>query len=611
VAGALYFLLVYAPAERAQAIEAWQARLNAMADDRRAAIGNWVASGASDASTVAAFPTVVAAMAAQAGRPAVVPGVSAIQGHLKAVIDGFGRAHRRRALVIVDPVGAMVVEDLAGSATGKECAAVVRRADTRDGRPAVLGFAIVVADPTVWLYPLLAREPLPTASGEALLARKDDEDIVFVSPLRHRAARPLSFRVSAKMSPLAARAAVEGWESFGKYVDYRGVPVFAAARSVPGTRWGLVAKIDEDEALAVYRDKIRSSALTMAGFALALVGTGFGLWRARRARYEAALSRSQARFALLLDHANDAILFVGTDGQILDANRKAETLYGYAREELLRLTMRDLRAEEARGPLQDQLVTTASSSGHLLRSTHLRRDGSTFPVEVSSRIAELDEGRAVLSIVRDLSEREAAEERIRFLNRLLRAVTEINELMVRERDISRMLAQACRIAVEHGRFRMAWVGMANFETGEVRPVASAGFEEGYLDEVRFRCDDSPEGRGPTGTAICGGQRLGHRRERRPLARCGPEAVLPVQRGLSDRRGGSGPRGLFGVLRGAGCLRAGDRGPARRARPGSRVCAPGCGGRPTAGPRGERPPRERGTLPHTHREVGRPPGGARS
>jgi hypothetical protein len=245
VAGALYFLLVYAPAERAQTIEAWQARLSAMADDRRAAIGNWVTSGISDASTVAAFPTVVAAMAAHAGRPTVVSGVSAIQGHLKAVIDGFGRAHRRRALVIVDPQGAVVLEDLAGAATGEECTAVVRRlvggglpftdfcggpdgsplvvfgapigehAEVGDGRLAVLGFAIVAADPTVWLYPLLAREPVPTASGEALLARKDEKGIAFVSPLRHRTARPLSFRVSAGVSPLAARAAVEGWDRSG------------------------------------------------------------------------------------------------------------------------------------------------------------------------------------------------------------------------------------------------------------------------------------------------------------------------------------------------------------------------------------------------------------
>jgi PAS domain S-box-containing protein len=528
VAGALYFFFVYAPAERAQVVEAWAARLDAMADDRRAAIGAWVASGISDATTVANFPTVVAVAGAHTGGR---EGEAVAVSHLQGVIDGFVRAHGYRALVILDAAGSVIAHHSGESGSGGECLTSVRElareekpfadfcsgpegaplvvfgapitgpAARASGRPARLGLTVVATNPTAWLYPLLTREPVSTASGEVLLARRDGDGIVFVSPLRHRAARPLTFRLRTDVSPLAARAALEGQGSFGTYVDYRGVPVFAAGRRVAGTPWGLVAKVDRTEALAAYREKVRGSALTVTGFALALVGTGFGLWRARRARYESALTRSQARFALLLDHANDAILFVGTDGQILDANRKAETLYGYTREELLRLSMRDLRAEEARGTLQDQLARASSPGGHVFQTVHRRKDGSTFPVEVSSRLAELDEGRAVLSIVRDLSEREAAEERIRFLNRLLRAVTEINELMVRERDTDRMLAQVCRIAVEHGRFRMAWVGLADFATGEVRPVASAGFEEGYLEEVRIRCDDSPEGRGPTGTAI--------------------------------------------------------------------------------------------------------------
>ncbi|MCJ7442471.1 MAG: PAS domain S-box protein [Thermoanaerobaculaceae bacterium] len=529
VAGALYFLFVYAPAERAQVVGAWEARLDAMADDRKAAILSWVASGISDATTVANFPTVVAVTAAHAGRAEAASADAA--AHLQGVIDVFTRAHRHRAIYVLDAAGAMLASNSGESASGGECPAVVRRlamagkpfadfcggpegmplvvfgapitepASATGGRPATLGAAIVATDPTAWLYPLLAREPLPTESGEVLLVRRDGDRVVFVSPLRHRAAQPLTHALRADVPALAARAAVDGQETFGTYLDYRGVPVFAATRKIDGTPWGLVAKIDREEALVAYRKEVRSSALTMVGFALALVATGFGLWRARRARYEAALSRSQARFALLVDHANDPILFVGTDGRILDANRKAETLYGYSREELLRLTIRDLRAEEARGNLQDQMTRASLPDGHVFQTRHLRKDGSTFPVEVSSRLAELDEGRAVLSIVRDLSEREAAEERIRFLNRLLRAITEINELMVRERNTDRILTQTCRIAVEHGRFRMAWVGLADFKTGEVRPVASAGFEEGYLQEVRIRCDDSPEGRGPTGTAI--------------------------------------------------------------------------------------------------------------
>jgi two-component system cell cycle sensor histidine kinase/response regulator CckA len=530
LAGALYFLLVYAPAERAQVVHAWEARLDAMADDRKAAIGAWVASGISDAVTVASFPTVVAVAAGATESRTVTPEATNAAAHLQGVIDGFVRAHEHRALYVIDRTGAIVAHSTRGTGTGGECLTAAWRlamegksfADfcggpegtalvvfgapiVGEGPPAWnserLGVAVVETDPGVWLYPLLAREPLRTMSGEVLLARKDGNTIVFVTPLRHEAAKPLTHRLRADTPALAARAAIDGQETFGTFVDYRGTPVLGAARRIVGTPWGLVAKVDLDEALATYRAKIRGSALTVTGFALTLVATGFGLWRARRARYEAALSRSQARFALLLDHANDAILFIGADGQILDANKRAETLYGYRREELLGLSIRDLRSDAARGAILDQFAGAASPGGYVFRTTHLRKNGSTFSVEVSSRLAELDGGRALLSIVRDLSEREAAEEQIRFLNRLLRAVTEINELLVRERDIDRMLAQACRIAVEHGRFRMAWVGMANFEAGEVRPVAAAGFEEGYLEEVRIRCDDSPEGRGPTGTAI--------------------------------------------------------------------------------------------------------------
>ena len=531
VVGALYFLLVYAPAEQAQVVGAWEARLDAMADDRKAAIGAWVANGISSATTVANFPAVVAMASAHADRAEAKPVSADVKAHLQGVIDAFVRTNRRSALHILDPAGAVIAHSSGETWSGGEYLAAVRRlikgskpfADfcegpdshplvvfgapimeptaRASGRPATLGVVVVASDPAAWLYPLLAREPVPTASQEVLLARKDGDNIVFVSPLRHRDVRPLTYSVRPGISPLAARAALEGWERFGTYLDYRGVPVFAAARRVEGAPWGLVAKVDREEALAAYREKVRSSALTVIGFALALVATGFGFWRARRARYEAALARNRARLMLLVDHANDAMLFVGTDGRILDANRKAETLYGYSREELLQLTIHDLRAEETRRAIPDQVARASSPGGHIFQTIHLRKDGSTFPVEVSSTLAELDERRAVLSIVRDLSEREAAEERIQFLNRLLRAITEINELMVRERDTDRMLTQACRIAVEHGQFRMAWVGLADFETGEVRPVASAGFEEGYLEEVRIRCDESPEGRGPIGNAI--------------------------------------------------------------------------------------------------------------
>lgn len=66
-----------------------------------------------------------------------------------------------------------------------------------------------------------------------------------------------------------------------------------------------------------------------------------------------------------------------------------------------------------------------------------------------------------------------------------------------------LLSDVCRIAVGSGGYLMAWIGFAEQDAEKsVRPVAQSGYEEGYLESVRFSWDEALEvGRGPTGTAI--------------------------------------------------------------------------------------------------------------
>lgn len=101
----------------------------------------------------------------------------------------------------------------------------------------------------------------------------------------------------------------------------------------------------------------------------------------------------------------------------------------------------------------------------------------------------------------DISRVKKAEQQVQQLNRLLHTITEIDRVMVQERDENALLERACQILVEHGDFLMAWVGKANFESGEVTPVAYAGMTGDYLQKTEIRCDDTPQGRGPTGMAI--------------------------------------------------------------------------------------------------------------
>jgi PAS domain S-box-containing protein len=99
-------------------------------------------------------------------------------------------------------------------------------------------------------------------------------------------------------------------------------------------------------------------------------------------------------------------------------------------------------------------------------------------------------------------ERKRAEEKLARLNRTLQTVNECNQALVRATEEYELLRSVCRILVEFGGLRMAWVGYREFnEDKTVRPVAQAGYEAGYLERINITWADTDRGRGPTGTAI--------------------------------------------------------------------------------------------------------------
>ena len=64
-----------------------------------------------------------------------------------------------------------------------------------------------------------------------------------------------------------------------------------------------------------------------------------------------------------------------------------------------------------------------------------------------------------------------------------------------------LFRRVCEVLVEHGGFRMAWIGWHDPKTRALVPVASAGDERGYLQTIEIFTDDRPAGRGPSGTAF--------------------------------------------------------------------------------------------------------------
>lgn len=115
-----------------------------------------------------------------------------------------------------------------------------------------------------------------------------------------------------------------------------------------------------------------------------------------------------ARYQLLSERARDIILYIGPDARIIEANGAAVAAYGYDRATLLGMHIHDLRDPATIVTVAMQ-IAQADSGGILFETNHRRKDGTTFPVEVSSIGADISGERVLLSIIRDITERKQAE----------------------------------------------------------------------------------------------------------------------------------------------------------------------------------------------------------
>jgi CheY-like chemotaxis protein len=136
---------------------------------------------------------------------------------------------------------------------------------------------------------------------------------------------------------------------------------------------------------------------------------------------------------------------------------------------------------------REEVVIEALNSG----ADHYLQKGG----EPRSQFAELGH------IITRSVERRRANETILHLNRLYAVVSRINRAVIHIRDRQELLMESCRIAVDEGKFLMAWIGMVDGETRTVLPVAACGYEEGYLSTISVSTDNIPSGMGLTGTAI--------------------------------------------------------------------------------------------------------------
>ncbi len=148
-----------------------------------------------------------------------------------------------------------------------------------------------------------------------------------------------------------------------------------------------------------------------------------------RKKAEDALRESENRYRTLFDSACDAIFLYEIEEHFIDVNRAACSRLGYSREELLQMSPTDVISPEQLDLFADRIKKLIRFDGHIVfESVHKRRDGTTFPVEGSSRLIEYDKKKAVLTIARDISKRKRAEEEKNKLQAQLRQAQKMESI---------------------------------------------------------------------------------------------------------------------------------------------------------------------------------------
>ncbi|MFP4380171.1 MAG: PAS domain S-box protein [Candidatus Sumerlaeia bacterium] len=139
---------------------------------------------------------------------------------------------------------------------------------------------------------------------------------------------------------------------------------------------------------------------------------------------------TESRFQYIFDQTSDAIFLHDLEGRIFEANETAVKRLGYSREELNRMTPRDVAAEEIRDKIKGRLQTIREKGSAVFETVHMTKSGARIPTEVSCRLIRHQGRDVVCTVARDLSERLKQHEQMRKNEERFRLLAENMPVMI-------------------------------------------------------------------------------------------------------------------------------------------------------------------------------------
>ena len=218
----------------------------------------------------------------------------------------------------------------------------------------------------------------------------------------------------------------------------------------------------------------------------------------KRAQQGSALTKA------IVESSEDAIISKDLNDIVTSWNYGAEKIFGYTAGEMvgtsiMRLIPADRQHEE------NHILSQIKQGRRVQNFETVRQTKDGRLLDVSVTISPIKDAMGKIigasKIVRDISTQKAHEREIARLTRLYAALSQVNQAIVVTRERAELFTKVCRALVEHGGFRMAWIGLVDPVTRAIHAAGQSGDVTNYIAEAAVSADDQPEGRGPIGMAI--------------------------------------------------------------------------------------------------------------
>lgn len=214
----------------------------------------------------------------------------------------------------------------------------------------------------------------------------------------------------------------------------------------------------------------------------------------KRKQIEKELIENKEQYQLLLNNAQDAILFHlltenGKLGKILEVNDTACERYGYSREELKELTIKELDDPQTYSHIPKVIDKLLEEKKILFEGVHLTKEGKRIPVEIHSTLVELEGQQAVLSVARDITKRKVLQKKRERERKVFRVIAEAAIYTTNINDLCRYVLENL---LEILKLDGGSVRVYNKKDHILEPISVVGYSEEQRKNVRPVDIDNPE-----------------------------------------------------------------------------------------------------------------------